>query len=62
VNTQPLRLALVNLTDNRATLSNYELMELLSVVETTRHFLRKEREERDARFVDECLEIQGAPV
>jgi hypothetical protein len=60
MNTQPLRLALVNLTDNRGTLTNYELMELLSVVETTRHFLRKEREERDARSIDQDLE--GAPV
>ena len=58
--TQELRLALVDLVDNRARLSNYDLEELESIVGTTAYFLTKERKARDARFIDECLE--GTPV
>lgn len=54
--------ALLDYVDNRAALSRYDLDELESVVTTAAYFLTKERRARDLRVVDECLEIQGAPV
>ena len=58
--TQELRLALVDVVDNRAKLSRYDLVELESIVSTTAYFLKKELSARDYRFIDECLE--GTPV
>ena len=58
--TQELRLALVDVVDNRAKLSRYDLVELESIVSTTAYFLKKELDARDYRFIDECLE--GTPV
>lgn len=57
---QELRLALVDLVDNREKIKRYDLIELESVVSTTAYFLKKERERRDAKLIDECIE--GAPV
>ena len=55
-----LKSAILDLYDRRKTITNYELAEWESLIGNTAYFLKREKEARDIKIVDQCLE--GAPV
>lgn len=57
-----LRAAILDLHDRRASLNNFDLGRWESLLSNTAYFLKQEQEKRFVKFVDESLEVEGAPV
>ena len=60
---QEFRRHLLDLVDNRAKLTDYEITDLYAAIDTARYFLRKEKDHRDClKAVGDCHQIEGVPV
>ena len=60
---QELRRTLLDVVDGRKSLTDRQIDELYSAVDTARYFLRREKESRDAlKATGDCHTIEGAPV
>ena len=57
-----IRAELLALDRQKADLTGYDLMRLQSLAWAVAKRLEAERDRRDISSVDECLEIEGAPV
>lgn len=60
---QELRRSLLDIVDGRAGLTDYQVDDLYSAVDSARYWLRKEKDRRDClKATGDCHQIEGAPV